>query len=232
MNNKLIDPFAIKRRSKMHPVRLLYTAAARYEEWNSRRRFLTYKIPLKPLESNVTFNVDYNRFDTAVTPEQMKTLLAAVRETSELPDPIVEIGSFRGVSTQAIAGSTAKCVFAVDPFTGYGGAESDYLLFHERTRDLSNVAHLRETSGSAATNSALSSVSFAFIDAVHDYVNAKFDGMTWSRKLVKGGLIAFHDTDTEDFPGVTRAVYELLEESNGSLSLHLHVPGLVVLKRS
>lgn len=226
------DPFSVKSYSKLHPVRLFYTAWARFEEWRSIRQFRNFELPLRPTDAKERFPFDLDFYNTAVTPEQMRTLLAGVLATNELSAPVVEVGSFRGVSTQAIASSTSRCVFAVDPYAGYGGAEDDYLAFRERTRGLKNVSHHRETSGQASANPSLTTVSFAFIDAVHDYVNAKFDGVTWSRKLVQNGMIAFHDTDSSCFPGVARAVWELLNDSDGSLLLHFHVPGLVILRRA
>lgn len=226
------DPFAFKTRSKLDPVRLLFTAQARIEEWVSRRRFASYQIPLKSAKSVANPVPEYNQAETAVTPEQMEALLAAIHETNQLSAPIVEVGAFRGISTALMAGATSRQVHAVDPYAGYGGADGDYRAFQDRTGNFANVIHLRETSGEASFRPGLAAISFAFIDAVHDYVNARFDGLTWSMKLTEGGMIAFHDTDAECFPGVMRAVCELLKESNGTLSLHAHVTGLVVLKRS
>ncbi len=225
------DPFAFKTRSKLDPVRLLFTAQARIEEWVSRRRFVSYQIPLKSA-SVVNTVPEYNQADTAVTPDQLEALLAAIHETNQLSAPIVEVGAFRGISTALMARATSREIYAVDPYAGYGGADGDYRAFQERTCELQNVIHLRETSGKASFRPVFATISFAFIDAVHDYVNARFDGLTWSRKLTEGGMIAFHDTDAECFPGVMRAVCELLQESNGTLTLHAHVTGLVVLKRS
>lgn len=42
---------------------------------------------------------------------------------------------------------------------------------------------------------------------------------------------AFHDTDSPGFPGVQRAVWELLHQSPAEYALHAHVDGLAVLQR-
>ena len=130
-----------------------------------------------------------------------------------------------------MASTTARRVYAVDPYAGYGGADSDLGAFENRTRDLPNVFHVRSTSGEASRHPELITVSFAFVDAVHDYVNARFDGTTWLRKLAPGGMIAFHDTDSRVFPGVMRAVWEILNDRANPLTLFIHVPGLVILQR-
>lgn len=231
MKPTLTYPFSIKFRSKLHPERLLYTARARFEERISRIRFRTYQIPMFPPGMHSGSAPDYNQSETAVTPDQMSALLCGVHETNHLTEPIVEVGAYRGVTTETLARTTPRRLFAVDPYAGYGGAEDDFIAFRERTRTLENLVHLRETSGAASQRPELSLVSFVFVDAVHDYVNAFFDGVTWSRKLTQNGLIAFHDTDTTAFPGVTRAVWEILNLSELHLVLHTHVPGLIVLKR-
>lgn len=232
MKSPFRDPFEIKRLSKVHPGRIAYTAFARYAEWNSKRCFSSYAIPMKPPLAASDCFPDYEQGDTAVTPGQMAALLAGVSETDALEQPIVEIGSYRGVTTRLMADRTQRMVFAVDPYFGYGGADGDLLEFRKRTQVCRNVVHLRETSGVASRNALLATISFVFVDAVHDYVNVRFDGATWSRKLAPGGMIAFHDTDAEGFPGVMRAVSEILKEADGGLSLHFHVPGVVILKRS
>ena len=92
-----------------------------------------------------------------------------------------------------------------------------------------NVIHLRRTSGEAARELVNDSVSFVFIDAVHDYVNTRFDAIAWHSLLGPGGLIAFHDTDNLQFAGTRRAVFELMRER--SLSLEEHVGNLVILRK-
>jgi hypothetical protein len=121
---------------------------------------------------------------------------------------------------------------AIDPYIGYGGAEADRDLFKARVSGFRNMNHLQMTSGEAARSGRVVEASLVFIDAVHDYANALFDGWTWGGKLVSGGLLAFHDTDSLSFAGVQKAVWDLLHLPGGTFSLFLHVNGLVVLKRA
>jgi hypothetical protein len=97
---------------------------------------------------------------------------------------------------------------AVDPYSGYGGAEAECEHFLGRVAGLENVILERKTSGAAARAWRHGPASFLFIDAVHDYVNTAFDIATWSPLLVPGGILALHDTDQEIFAGTRRAAFE------------------------
>jgi predicted O-methyltransferase YrrM len=168
--------------------------------------------------------------DTAVTPEQAACLLAALRCTEHMSTPVVEVGCYRGVTTKLLATNTARNLLGVDPFAGYGGAEQDLKIFQKRIDGVSNVIHLRRTSGEAARQLVKDRFSVVFIDAVHDYVNTRFDSIAWCSLIEKGGLIAFHDTDEANFPGTRRAVFELMRKH--SLSLEEHLANLVILRKS
>ena len=224
------DPFAYKQLSKASPRRLAFTARARLNEWVSRQTFPKTAFPIEEPERlpNVP---DYPAADTAVTPQQMAVLFAAMDHTAEETAPSVEIGAYRGVTTKLLASRSTRPYFAVDPFIGYGGAAEDFELFIARTKELPNLTHLRVTSGEAIRGPGPKSVSFAFIDAVHDYVNVRFDGLSWGERVKPGGIIAFHDTDERGFAGVRRAVWQQLNDRQGNWELWAHVDGLVVLKK-
>ncbi len=225
------DPFIFKQHSKLHPRRLIFTAWARLAESAAKRRFASFKIPeLAPSEVTPTGGV-YDEDSTAVTSSQMDVLVHGLKCTEDVPGPAVEIGAYRGVTTFILASRTQRDYVAVDPYIGYGGAESDCQMMKQRVSQLKNVRHLRMTSGEAARLGHVEQISFVFVDAVHDYVNARFDGFTWGNKLSLGGLIAFHDTDSIGFAGVQRAVWEMLNHKSRYWSLFAHVNGLVVLKR-
>ena len=51
-------------------------------------------------------------------------------------------------------------------------------------------------------------VALVFIDANHDYSRVKNDILNWRRNLLPGSVLAGHDF--QSFPGVTRAVNELI----------------------
>lgn len=225
------DPFSFKRHSKLNPGRLWFTIKARLAEKLALRNFEKYHIPLRSQAVEMPDVPAYVTEDTAVTPPQMQVLVQAVKETEHLDASRVEIGVYRGVTAAILAAQTKRDYAAVDPYIGYGGAESDFEKMRQRTGFLPHLRHLRMTSGGAASASHVERASLVFIDAVHDYVNASFDGHVWGRKLVRGGLLAFHDTDSPGFPGVQRAVWELLHQSPAEYALHAHVDGLVVLQR-
>lgn len=52
------------------------------------------------------------------------------------------------------------------------------------------------------------SLDFVFVDASHEYEDVKNDISHWIKKVKKGGVLAGHDFNS--YPGVTRAVDELL----------------------
>ena len=152
----------------------------------------------------------------------------AVSATEHLTDTvIVEVGCFRGVTTQALAKATARKVIAVDPYIGYGGFEEDYAQFKKNTELLSNVVHERKASGEAVKSWDYSPVSLVFIDAVHDYVNTAFDIEAWSSLLVEGGMVACHDTDQKCFAGTRKAVFEV----SSQFTLFAHPDNLTILNK-
>jgi predicted O-methyltransferase YrrM len=220
------DPFSVKKLSKSNPLRLGYVALSRTQEIVSRARFNKLALPIKEFNS-IPSVVTFDTSATAVTERQMAHLLAAVKCTEQLGNSaVVEIGSFRGETTRCLAQTTARTVFAVDPFAGYGGAAYDCEKFKARVTGLGNVIHLRSTSGSAARTWNAGPISLVFIDAVHDYVNVRFDILVWSQFLAGGGIIAVHDTDEKRFAGARRAVFEAAQR----LELWAHPPGMVLLR--
>jgi predicted O-methyltransferase YrrM len=225
---RMIDPFHIKRLSKLDPRRLGFTAYARLSEHYARARFSRFEIPYSG------GNGDGRRLtpdipDTDVNSEQMETLLRHFSEVQEtLGGETVEVGAFRGVTTQKLAERAKGTVYAVDPYTGYGGSEQDLAIFQRRTGQLANVRHVRKPSGLAARELQSKKIGFVFIDAVHDFVNVAFDRDTWFALLQPGGLIAFHDVDEIHFAGSRRAAYQLGKRAE----LVAHVNGLAIFRKA
>jgi hypothetical protein len=222
------DPFYYKQWPRADPRRLAFVMWSRFQESWSRLKFEKSTIPLLEPGGDERLPA-LDQFDTAVTPEQAMVLLDGIAFTERMVEPLVEVGSFRGVTTRLLASSTARKLMAVDPFAGYGGAAADLRIFEERISGLPNVTHLRESSGEAARRLRGDRFSFVFVDAVHDYVNTRFDSIAWGSLLRKDGLIAFHDTDNRAFAGTRRAVFQL--QSGGQFELRNHVHDLVVLRK-
>jgi Methyltransferase domain len=203
------DPFAIKRLPKWHPRRLAFKSHAMTIEWEARRRYDRYALPEKILPDLPVLSPEISWENTSVTTLQMQHLLHALAMTERFAGTVVvEVGSYRGETTRSLAGATARTIVAVDPYSGYGGAEVEYEHFCRQASGLGNVVLERTTSGAAARQWRHGPVSFLFIDAVHDYVNTAFDIATWAPLLVPGGILALHDTDQEIFAGTRRAAFE------------------------
>jgi hypothetical protein len=221
-----IDPFKIKRFSKAHPLRIVYTLYSRGMEIFARVLFKFRQLPLVTMPTEPS--ADYSLRDTAVTPQQMAALITALKLIpSSLSGSIVEIGSYRGVTTRKMSESTNRHIYAVDPFAGYGGAEADLEIFRSTVAGLSNVIHLQSTSGEAA-NKFSEPVAYIFVDAVHDYVNTKFDVNVWSAKLVQGGFLAMHDVDNVSFAGTNLAAWQ----ASRHFELICHIHGLVIFRKN
>lgn len=224
----MIDPFAMKRFSKVDPRRLAFTALARVNDRVASRRFDRYALPITD-EGDLNAIPEAPIDDTDVNQRQMAVLekhLAAAQR--RVPHSIVEIGAYRGVTTRRMAEvAPDQTVFAVDPYIGYGGGEADLASFRARTADVANITHLRKPSGEALADLADTPIGFIFIDAVHDYVNVRFDGESWFKLLQPGGVVAFHDVDEIVFAGTRRAVWELARRA----TLVAHVPGLILLQK-
>jgi predicted O-methyltransferase YrrM len=206
-----IDPFAVKRFPKWHPVRLAFKSLAVTNEWDARQRYDRFALPEKLWDELPALpEVDWSA--TSVTPLQMGHLLRAVAMTESLAGTVVvEIGCFRGETTRCLAGATARQIIAVDPYDGYGGAEADLAQFRSRVVGLGNVIHEKRPSGDASRKWAHGPPGLVFIDAVHDYVNTSFDVSAWLPKVRPGGILALHDVDQAVYAGTRRAAFELLD---------------------
>ena len=141
---------------------------------------------------------------------------------------IVEVGSFHGRSTRALADNTDGIVEAVDTWEGSpehkGMPETENMIekFLVNLDDLlsEKVKVIKSESLNAAELFARNEarVDMVFLDAMHDYESVKADILAWKPLLAPGGLLCGHDFG--DVPnenvkadgewGVTRAVQELL----------------------
>jgi hypothetical protein len=223
-----IDPFAIKRLPKWHPRRLVFKSHSMRIEREARRAYGRYALPEKVLTDLPAPAGDVAWRNTSVTPLQMQHLLGALAMTERLAGTVVvEVGSFRGETTRCLARATARTIVAVDPYSGYGGAEAELDHFRHQVAGLANVVLERTTSGAAARDWRHGPVGFLFIDAVHDYVNTSFDIATWGPMLVPGGILALHDTDQEEFAGTRRAAFEA--HGDGRFELLAHPSNLTLL---
>lgn len=140
------------------------------------------------------------------------------------PVPIVaEIGSFAGVSTHAFCQAGARLVYAVDTWEGSSGSDRTRALCREHDvygafrRNLGldgpNPCPVVPCVGTSAHWSGIADLSppnLIFIDAEHTEAAVRSDIMLWASRLTPGGVLAGHDYARRAFPGVVRAVDDLV----------------------
>ena len=91
-----------------------------------------------------------------------------------------------------------------------------YRVLQAKAKDATGFAAgrrtmLREFSVAAAAQFQNGSFDCVFIDADHSYESVKADIRAWRHKIKDGGILCGHDY-TEKFPGVKKAVDEMLGE--------------------
>jgi predicted O-methyltransferase YrrM len=133
---------------------------------------------------------------------------------------IIEIGSWLGRSTRALADNTDGFVEVVDTWAGSDEEEhKNFLvtkpegwLFNEFTKNMEGTRTLVVancmTSLEAAALCWDSQFDMIFIDAAHDYESTKADILAWRPLLAPGGILSGHDYG--GWPGVTQAVDEVV----------------------
>ena len=125
----------------------------------------------------------------------------------------VEVGVRTGWFTKYILDHTEMTVYAIDPWVRNAelmhGPEECYRECYERLRPYGDRAHMvRGYSPAAAADHPDNSIDFVYIDGLHDYESVKADIAGWWPKVRAGGVLAGHDFNKNDWPGVVRAVEE------------------------
>jgi predicted O-methyltransferase YrrM len=153
---------------------------------------------------------------------------------------IVEIGSYRGRSTAALArGSMAGGgvpVYAIEPherFTGILGGEffpRDRAEFFKAVlaAGVSETVRLVNLSSEVVTSGWTQPVGLLWIDGDHRYPQVKRDFECWRRFLTAGALVAFHDSLDPEL-GPVRVIEQAM--SSGTLC-PVEVVGLTSIFRT
>lgn len=160
-----------------------------------------------------------------ITPE-VGEFLASVARQVPADLAIVEIGSFRGMSTCYLAsgardGNGAK-VWAVDPWDlpgnpyGKHGYSAPIVReeFERQLRGLqlwSRVNPVQDFSTSAAAAWTGPKIGLLFIDGDHDESAVRSDIEQWSPHLAESHLVVLDDLDTPRNPGVRVVADELAD---------------------
>jgi hypothetical protein len=178
--------------------------------------------------------------------EEADLLFDVVAIAATEPDGVktfVEIGSYQGRSTVAMAGvlravQSPGTVFAIDPHQGHIGAMDSHLGFeakpttfeafthHLRERGLSDfVEPIQQSSWQVAWHRP---IGLLFVDGLHDRVSVRHDLGRFTPWIVGGGFVLCHDYLT--FAGVTEAVDELVR--SGEFVTFARAGSLIALQRA
>lgn len=144
-------------------------------------------------------------------------LLATLASRVPAECSIVEIGSFQGRSTCALAAGAKSghnnVIHAIDTFSGLQGIfpEDTLPTFHQNleSKGLNGLVTVhQDTSLQEAERWRRQDVGLLFIDADHNYESVRNDFKAWQRHVSPNGVITFHDSNQK---GPNRLLLEILE---------------------
>lgn len=168
---------------------------------------------------------------TQVSAEELRLLTHHASNAKVL----VEVGTFEGATTKALAEATSGDVYSIDVFfPGRIGICYAEIIARRNCGGLGNVTILKGASADVAL-SFRQPIDFLFIDADHSYEGVKADWLVWFPKVRINGVIAMHDckyTERMPEPQGSWAFYkkEVTEMSN--VEEIGAVESLVVLRKS
>ena len=149
----------------------------------------------------------------------------------------IEIGvAFAGHLDHILQNTSIQKAYGVDPYflqqtstdsfsydsKNYDQKDYDNLYFFANERLAKHgkrVELLRQASDIAQDRFVSESIDIVFIDAEHTYSGVKQDIEIWESKVRKGGVIAGHDYDHPNFPGVKNAIDEWCSLRNCKLNV-------------
>ncbi len=128
---------------------------------------------------------------------------------------IVEIGSFQGKSTIALALNASVPVYAIDPHHAHTDEVGADFGPEDRTVFAANIAQAgvhNVWSLDRASDDVLKSwgapIGLLFIDGAHNYEQVVRDVFGWLRYIVPGGLLVIHDRTWPDIERVLNTLDE------------------------
>lgn len=133
--------------------------------------------------------------------------------------PIVEIGSFTGLSTTALGYGSKNGkrfpVFSIDPHDidyGMDGCEISTHFFRNMiSHGLLDVVRPIETLSAVPVKNWNYGIGLLWIDGDHSYEGCRQDVNNWLPHVAVNGKIVFHDYEEEQF-GVTEVVDQVLKK--------------------
>lgn len=150
-------------------------------------------------------------------------LLAVLASKIPSEYDIVEIGSFQGRSTCALAVGLkmgrCKRIHAIDTHRGLPGIfpETTLPILQANLRSkhfTKNVTIHLGTSEDNARSWRGKSIGLLFVDGDHSYESVKCDYEAWLPHLAPGGFIAFHDSNQ---PGPNRLLCEIIRNDSNNI---------------
>ncbi len=139
-------------------------------------------------------------------------LLHDLAETIRLPQMIVEIGTYQGKSTVALALDAQTPCFAVDPHEPsvgdsfqFGDTDRAALMANLVKAGVAWKVRLLDIQSHVAAQWFPHSIGLLFIDGQHSYEGVKADIAAWLPYVVEEGYVAFHDSNAEQ---IRRAIAE------------------------
>jgi len=154
------------------------------------------------------------------TDESCATLADLVRTVEQVPGRIVELGSWEGRSTLAIAGATGRPVDAVD--TWRGARTDEYQIrqvkarnvYAQWTANLADHPHVTpfRMDWRRYTSTTAGAVALVFIDADHTYEEVTAQISAFLPLMSAGGIIC-----GDDYPMV--AVWTAVRDGLGTVSV-------------
>jgi predicted O-methyltransferase YrrM len=139
--------------------------------------------------------------DVACRPAELRVLLDALGDAPR----VAEVGTAAGWTTACIA--LARPGREVHSWDVEAHPERDRYLALLAPADRARV-HLHDRSGGLGPADP-PPVDAVFIDSSHELAETVATFRTWEPAVAPGGVVAFHDYDDDDYPGVTEAVREL-----------------------
>lgn len=151
---------------------------------------------------------------------QGEAITRLVQDTATVWGAVVEIGTFAGLSASwigwAIKSNPAdhRVLQCIDPFIGVLGSRvpgpAEWRENLQRI-GLIDTVMLHQTHSQTMAPVWKKPISFLFIDGDHGYLGARYDLMMWGKHVLPGGIMTVHDTNRPKFPGITRAIKDVIE---------------------
>lgn len=154
---------------------------------------------------------------------------------------IVEIGSYRGRSTCALAIGTKATnkmpVYAIEPHEQFIGEYGGVYNSNDRQEFFKNILKLGHTDIVRLVNVPSHTIvkcwdkkiSFLWIDGDHRYTAVKKDLLSWSKFIIRGGKIALHDSSEKE-SGPYKAIQGLIK-TDSSYKIVDRVLSITILEK-